>query len=144
MVASWATIDGPLRRSAHREDWLRLGQAGFGGEERRLVRSLPRQVEIGPAEVAVGGRLAIDGPEELEGVDDRGRPQVEMPLDDRLDPLVRDPSGAERLDGEADRAGDPDAVRHLDLEAVGEAGRDDVLGDPARRIGARPVDLRRV
>src|SRR5207253_5562120 len=36
--------------------------AGFGGEQVRLVSSFPRQVDIGAAEVAVGGRLLIDRP----------------------------------------------------------------------------------
>ncbi len=40
--------------------------------------------------------------------------------------------------------GDADPVGHLDLEAVGQAGRDHVLGHPARRVGGRAVDLRRV
>ena len=62
----------------------------------------------------------------------------------RLDLLVRDLAGAERLDREADRPGDADAVGDLDLEAVGEAGGDDVLGDPAGRVRRRAVDLRRI
>ena len=39
---------------------------------------------------------------------------------------------------------DADRVRDLDLAAVGEAGRDDVLRDVARRVGGRAVDLRRI
>ena len=62
----------------------------------------------------------------------------------RLDLGVVDAPGAERLDAEADRPGDADAVGDLDLEAVGEPGRDDVLGDPAGRVGGRAVDLGRV
>ena len=53
-------------------------------------------------------------------------------------------AGAERLDRERDRAGDADAVGDLDLEPVGEAGRDDVLRHPARRVRRGAVDLRRV
>ena len=45
---------------------------------------------------------------------------------------------------EADRPGDPDAVGDLDLEAVGEARRDDVLGDPAGGVCGGAVDLRRI
>ena len=61
-----------------------------------------------------------------------------------LDLVVVDPAGAERLDRERDRPGDADAVRDLDLEAVGEAGGDDVLGDPAGGVRRRAVDLRRI
>ena len=39
---------------------------------------------------------------------------------------------------------DADRVGDLDLAAVGEAGGDDVLGDVARGVGGRAVDLRRV
>ena len=67
-----------------------------------------------------------------------------MALDQALDVGVRDPARPERLDGERDRPGDPDAVRDLDLEPVRQPGRDDVLRDPSRRIGAGSVDLRRV
>src|SRR5690606_23487177 len=35
-------------------------------------------------------------------------------------------------------------IRHLDLAPTGQARGHDVLGDPAHRIGARPVHLRRV
>ena len=37
-----------------------------------------------------------------------------------------------------------DGVRDLDLAAVGKTRRDDVLGDVARRVGGRAVDLGRV
>ncbi len=40
--------------------------------------------------------------------------------------------------------GDADRVGHLYLAAVGESGGDDVLGDVARRVGSRAVDLRGV
>ena len=39
---------------------------------------------------------------------------------------------------------DADRVGDLHLGAVGQAGGDDVLGDPARGVGGRAVDLRRV
>ena len=61
-----------------------------------------------------------------------------------LDPLVGDLARAERLDRDADRPRDADAVRDLDLEPVGEARGDDVLGDPAGGVGGRAVDLRRI
>ena len=73
-----------------------------------------------------------------------GRAQVEMALDEGLDPLVGDLARAERLDREADRPGDADGVGDLDLEAVGEAGGDDVLGHPAGRVRRRAVDLGRI
>ena len=53
-------------------------------------------------------------------------------------------AGPERVDAEADRPGDPDAVGDLDLEAVGEARGDDVLGHPAGGVRRRAVDLGRI
>ena len=52
--------------------------------------------------------------------------------------------GAEGLDEQADRLGLADRVGDLDLAARGEAGGDDVLGDPAHRVRGRAVDLGRV
>ncbi len=49
-----------------------------------------------------------------------------------------------RLDQDRERVRDADRVGDLHLAAVGEAGRDDVLRDVARRVGGRAVDLRRV
>ena len=62
-------------------------------------------------------------------------------LDDRL---AGDLPGAERLDEQRQRLGDADRVGDLDLGAVGQAGRDDVLGDVAGGVGGRAVDLGRV
>ena len=66
-------------------DGLGLGQAGVGGEQRRLVGALPRQVQVRPAEVAVRRGLAVDRPAQVERRDDRRRAQVEVALDERLD-----------------------------------------------------------
>ena len=52
--------------------------------------------------------------------------------------------GAEGLDEHAHRVGDADGVGDLDLAALGQAGRDHVLGHPADRVGGRAVDLGRV
>ena len=64
-----------------------------------------------------------------------------MTLDERLDPVVVDAARPERIDAEADRVGDADAVGDLDLEPVGQTCRDDVLGDPAGGIGGERSTL---
>ena len=38
--------------------------------------------------MTVGRRLAEDRPAKIEGLDDRSRPEVEMAIDQALDPLV--------------------------------------------------------
>jgi hypothetical protein len=48
------------------------------------------------------------------------------------------------VDVDRHRLGHADGVGELDGAAVGEAGGDDVLGEVARRIGGRAVDLGRV
>ena len=52
--------------------------------------------------------------------------------------------GAEGLDQDGHRLGDADGVGHLHLAAVGRAGGDHVLGDPAGGVRRRAVDLGRV
>ncbi len=42
------------------------------------------------------------------------------------------------------RPRDADGVRQVDLAAFGQAGGDDVLGHPARRVRRRAVDLGRI
>src|SRR5690606_41858445 len=52
--------------------------------------------------------------------------------------------GAEGIDEAANRVDLADGVGDLYLGAVGEAGRDDVLGHPAGRVRGGAVDLGRV
>src|SRR5690606_31193296 len=93
------------------------------------------------AEVAVGGGLLVDRPQQVQHLDDALGPQVEVGLDQLGDPLVRDDAGALGVDRDVHRLGHADRVGHLDLTLPGEARRDDVLGDVARRVGGRAVDL---
>ena len=72
-------------RDSARRDQLRFRQAGVRCQQRRLVGPLPRQVEVRPAEVAVGGGLAVDRPAQVERGDDRGRAEIEVAVDQRLD-----------------------------------------------------------
>ncbi len=46
-----------------------------------------------------------------------------------------------QVDIDRKRLGDADGVTELDGGAIGEAGGDDVLGEVARRVGGRAVDL---
>ena len=50
----------------------------------------------------------------------------------------------ERVDQHRHRLGHADRVRELHHAALGEPGRDDVLGDVARHVAGRAVDLRRI
>ena len=55
-----------------------------------------------------------------------------------------DLAGAVQIDVDRQRLGDADRVGELQRAAVGEAGGDDVLGEIARGVGGRAVDLGRV
>ena len=80
---------------------LRRRQPRLAGQEVGLVGPLPGQVEIRPAEMAVRRGLAIDRPAQVEGRDDARRAEIEMPLDQGQDRVVRDPAGAEGVDAQA-------------------------------------------
>src|SRR5947207_15886700 len=113
-------------------------------ERVRLVRALPGEVAVVPAEMTVRRRLGIDRTTEIEVAKDGGRTEVEVLAHELLDPAHGDRRRSERLDEHRHRMGDADRVGDLDLAALGEPGRDDVLRDVAGRVGGRAVDLRRV
>src|SRR3990172_6957016 len=79
--------------------------AGRGRQGGGAVGALPGQVEVRPAEVAVGGRLLVDRPAQVERRDDRARAEVEVLVDEAEDPLVGDAPRAERLDRDRERVG---------------------------------------
>src|SRR6516225_871989 len=82
--------------------WLRL-QAGRGAQLLGAVRALPGEVRLVPAEVAERRRLRVDRAQQVQGGDDRPRPQVEDFGDRVLDPLYRHLLGAEALHEQPDR-----------------------------------------
>src|SRR2546423_1533152 len=96
--------EGPVRLHG------RLSAAGAPGEGVREIGPLPRQVEVGPAEVAVRRGLAVDRAAEPEALDDLLRPEVEMLIDEPTDDLVVDGPRPEGLDVERDRLRDADDV----------------------------------
>src|SRR4051812_29687487 len=108
-----------------------------------LVRLLPREVVVVAAEMAVRSGLLVDRAVQLEVVAEGARAQVEELVDERGDAAAADLLGAEGLDHHRDRVRDADRVRDLDLDAIGETGGDEVLGDVARGVGGAAVDLRR-
>src|SRR5690606_8661974 len=81
---------------------------------------------------------------QVEHGDDAVRAQVEVRADQLLDGLVVDPAGAEGGDRDRGRLGYADRVADLHLALARKAGGDHVLGDVARGVGGRPVDLGRV
>src|SRR5690606_41442887 len=96
------------------------------------VGALPGGVGGAPRgpEGAVGGGRSVDGPQEVQALDDGPGTEVEVVLDE-LGELVRvDDGGAERVDVHGERLGRPDGVGELELAAAGQPWGDAVLGGP--------------
>src|SRR5215218_1044005 len=119
-------------------------QAGGRAQRVGLVGALPREVVVLASEVTVRGGLLVDRAVQPQVLAERARAQVEVLVDELRDLRAADLLGPERLDKHADGVSDADRIRDLDLAAVGQAGRDDVLRDVARGVGGRAVDLARV
>src|SRR5688500_19082959 len=111
---------------------------------RELVGPLPGQIEVGTAEMPVRRGLPVDRLAQLEALDDRAGPEVEVLSDELADRLVRHLARAEGLDVQRDRPRATNDVCDLHFEAIREASLDHVLRHEARRVGGRPVDLRRI
>src|SRR3970282_2244666 len=102
------------------------------------------EVVVVAPEVAVGRRLRVDRPEQVEVADDRRRAEVEVVPYELLDPRDRDRLRAEALDLDRNRVRDADRVRDLELTAVDEAGCNEVLRRVPGRVRGGTGDLRRV
>lgn len=101
---------------------------------------LPVEVLVG-AEVAVLGRLQVDGPCQVELLDDDTGAHVEVLADD-LDELVRGlGGGAVGVDEDGQGLSDTNGVGQLDQGTAGKAGSDQGLGDPTSQVGSGAVDL---
>src|SRR4051812_15158314 len=98
-----------------------VDRSGAGQRPQRVgaVGALPRQVDVGAAEVAVRGGRGVDRAQQVEVADDRGRTQVEDLADRGLDLRGVDLLRAERLDEQADGGRLADRVRDLDLDPLG-------------------------
>ena len=109
-----------------------------------LSRAFPGELRLVAAEVAAGGRLAVDRPAEVEVFDDARRREREDFADELADPCVFDLARAFGVDVHAHGLGDADGVGELHFAALGQAGGDDVLGDVAGHVGGAAIDLGRV
>lgn len=94
--------------------------------------------------MAVLGRLQVDGPGQVELLDDDTGAHVEVVADD-LDELVRGLGrGAVGVDKDGKGLSDTNGVGQLDQGAAGEAGGDQGLGNPTGQVGGGTVDLGKV
>src|SRR5271170_3199445 len=119
---------------------FRGDQGGRLTQSLRLIGVLPGEVLLVATEMPVGRGLTVNRTMELQVLAEGGRPEIEV----LVDPGFRNMLGAERLDEQRQRPRDADRVSNLQLEAVGEPRRDDVLRDVPGRVRGRPVDLGRI
>ena len=97
--------------------------------------------------MAVGGGRLVDRLVEPQmGADPRGvrPPSLSIRPIASSSRVVVDRAGAVGIDIERQRLADADRIGELDRAARGEPGGDDILGEIARDIGGRAVDLGRV
>src|SRR3990172_8351103 len=99
-------------------------EPGRRAEHRGLVGSLPREVPVLAAEVAVGGGLRVDRPAQIEVADDGTGAEVEVLANEALDRLQPPPLRSQAVDQDRERVRDADRVGDLEQAAVGEAGGD--------------------
>jgi hypothetical protein len=103
--------------------------------------SLPREIGIVASKVTVVGGLLVDWTTQVELADDCSGAQVKVLVDQREKLVVALLASAVGVDVHRQWLGHTDGVRHLHQDAVDQTGSDQRLGDPARSIGARAVDL---
>ena len=111
---------------------------------RQPCQSLPRELGLLAAEVAIGRRLGVDRAQQVEHLDDALGAQVEVLVHERGDLVVGDHAGAFGVDGHVHGLGHADRIGHLHLAHLRQAGGDHVLGHVAGGIGGAAVHLGRV
>src|SRR3972149_11336931 len=109
-----------------------------------LVRKLPVEPGLFPAEVAVGGRLPVYGSQELQVLYELRGLHAEVRLHELLYLLYRYLLCAAGVDHDRDRVRHAYRVLELRLALGREPGRHYVLGSVPREVGSAPVDLRGV
>src|SRR5947208_3048615 len=77
------------------------------------IGPLPGERGLRASEMSVRRRLLVDGPAQVQVLDDPGRGEVEVTADELLEDRVRDLARPERLDHDRHGVGDADRVRDL-------------------------------
>src|SRR5215510_3248156 len=108
------------------------------------VRPLPTEFRLVAAEVTIGRRLPVDGPAQVEVLDDPRRREVKVLADHLLELGRGHLPRAGCVDHDGDGLGHPDGVGDLHLRPLGQSRRHDVLGHVPRHVAGGAIDLRRV
>src|SRR2546427_12643587 len=107
-LVSWGRCWREPARLRHRS------HPGVVAQALDAVRLLPAEFRLGAAEMTVGRRLLVDGPAEVQVLDDPGGGEVEVAANHLLEPRVGDLARPERLDHDRDRVGHPEWRGALD------------------------------
>ena len=108
------------------------------------VGPLPRKTHGIFAEVSAAGDVAVDRAAQFKARRDAAWAHVDMLHKPARDLFVAHAPRAKRVDHHAHRVGEADGIGKLDLAAVGQLRGHNVLGEIARHVSARAVDLARV
>jgi hypothetical protein len=143
----------PERRSGWRSlsrccDW-RLGvlqrttslQPGLLPKQLGLLGSFPGKIEVISSEVAVGRRLSIDRPAQVQVSNDGSGTQVKVARNQLENEIIRNFRRAECFEGNRYRVGDSNRVGHLDFKSLRDSGGDYVFSNVPRRIGGRSINF---
>src|SRR5438552_4976316 len=107
----------------------------------RLIGALPSQcVEIiDAAEVSVVSRLAVNGTEQIELLDNFSWLEIENFANCTFDFLVIHFAGAKCVDGNADWIGMADGIGELHFAAIGQPGSDYIFCNPSAHVGRTAI-----
>src|SRR5215472_16864163 len=89
-------------------------------------------------------RLLINGPAEIQVLNDSFGSQREVGTNEFGHLLFRNYAGAKGVDHDRDRIRDADRISELNFGALGEAGGNQVLGDVTGHVAGRAIHFRRV
>lgn len=91
--------------------------------------------------MTVLGSLGVDGLGQVQVTDDHTRTEIKVVADDLHQLVGGSGRSAVGLDEDGEGLGNTDGVRQLDKSTASQLGVNEGLGDPARNVGGRTVDL---
>ena len=94
--------------------------------------------------MSVGRRLPVNRTTQIQRLDNALRRQLEIGPNQIGNHAFVNLRSAEGIDQDADRFGNANGVGQLHFAAIGQAGGNNVLGDIARHVASRAIDLRRI
>ena len=91
--------------------------------------------------MAVSSQLAVDGTAQIQVTDDGCRGQIKYFAHSGFQFVVLDGAGTKGINHDGNGLGNADSVSQLNFALIGQAGSDNVLGNPAGSICGRAVNL---